>query len=363
MRILKKAVISAVVPAIVLWGYCARAEVKIIEADSACQMGDNDSGIARRIAVQEAKRKAIELAGTYVESLAVVKNYQLTRDEVKAYAVGLLETEVASEQMRGTTERPEIYIMARSTVDTDIVTAQIAHYRENELLEEQLKAASQENDSLKKERDALVRKLSAVKDKAKAEATRTKLAAVLTREEANDDTARVWAKIAPAFEEGNGKPPEIGSADLDASAAVLERVVKADPKNQRARHLLAVVYQRKGDRASAERELRAAIQLHPSNPIPHLSLGFLLKDSGRYQEALREFHFVERLRPHNLPIVFHAGITFKEFGKCGNAVQYLNRFLKAPRSTRYPRMRDQALMIVEECGGDRPGRHRHVRPQ
>ena len=68
----------------------AYAEVKIIEADSTFIMGDNDSKVdARRIATQEAKRKALELAGTYVESLTTVKNYQLTKDEVMSYTAGV----------------------------------------------------------------------------------------------------------------------------------------------------------------------------------------------------------------------------------------------------------------------------------
>ena len=115
----------------------ARGEVKTVEADATYVMGDNDSKVdARRVATQEAKRKALELAGAYVESLTVVKNYQLTKDEVKAYTAGILETEIASEQMRGTTEHPEIYIKARCTIDTDIITAQIDRYRENEDLKE-----------------------------------------------------------------------------------------------------------------------------------------------------------------------------------------------------------------------------------
>jgi predicted Zn-dependent protease len=345
-----------------LFSHAALAEIKIIDADSAYLMGDNDSKVdARRIAVQEAKRKALELAGSYVESLTVVKNHQLTKDEVKAYTAGILETEVVSEQMRGTTERPEISIKARCKIDTDILTAQIGRYRENELLEEQFAAASRENEELKKQRDLLVKQLSLEKDKAKAEVTRTKLDAVLTKEESNDDTTRIWAGLAPALEAGNGAGREIGQEDLDKSALVLERVVKTDPRNQRARHLLASVYQRKGDYAAAEQELRAAIQLHPSNPAPHLTLGLLLKERGRHQEALREFHFVERVRPRNLPVVFHAGMTFKDLGKCARAVQYFNRFLKDRRSVQYPRMREQALVIVGECGGDRPGRQRRAR--
>jgi tetratricopeptide (TPR) repeat protein len=325
-------------------------------------MGDNDSKVdARRIAVQEAKRKALEAAGTYVESLTVVKSYQLTKDEVKAYSAGVLETEVVSEQMHGTTDRPEIYIRTRCKIDTDALTAQIDRYKENDDLKEQLDSSAKENEDLRKERDALVRQLSAEKDKTKAEATRKKLDAVLAKEETNDDTKTVWINIGSKLVDVDENRQEIKQADLDDSAVVLERVVKINPQNQSARFLLASLYQRKGDFVAADNQLRTAIQQHPSNPAAHMKLGLLLKEQGRYQEALREFHFVERLRPRNPMMLFFTGMTFKQMGKCGMSVRYLNRFLRYKGVDVYPKKKEKAIQTIEECGGDRPGRLRRVR--
>ncbi|MDH4162559.1 MAG: hypothetical protein OEW15_07695, partial [Nitrospirota bacterium] len=71
----------------------AFAALKTIEAENLYHMGDNDSKLdARRISTQEAKRKALELAGTYVASLTEVKDYRLTKDEVTAYTAGIIET-------------------------------------------------------------------------------------------------------------------------------------------------------------------------------------------------------------------------------------------------------------------------------
>src|SRR5271169_3693187 len=141
------------------------AEIKVIESESTYIMGDNDSKVdARRIATQEAKRKVLELAGTYVESLTQVKNYQLTKDEIKSYTTGVLETEVVSEQMRGTTEHPEIYVKTRCKIDTDSLIAQIGKFQENEDLKEQVNATAKENDDLKKERDELVKQLASEKN-------------------------------------------------------------------------------------------------------------------------------------------------------------------------------------------------------
>jgi tetratricopeptide (TPR) repeat protein len=340
-----------------LIGLPVRAEVKIIEAESTYIMGDNDSKIdARRIAIQEAKRKALELAGTYVESLTVVKNYQLSKDEIKSYTAGILETEVAAEQMRGTTEHPEIYIEARCKVDTDVLASRIKTFRESEELKDQLNAAARENEDLRKERDALVKQLAADKDKTKASATRQKLDTVLAKEEANDEAHKVWINIGSQLDQADDGSREIKQADLDNSAAVLQKAIKVNPQNQRARYMLASIYQRKGNISAAEDVLRTALKRAPSNIDLHMKLGILLKDQGRYPAALQEFHFVERARPHNPMMLFYSGMTFKQMGQCGRTVPYLHGFLKDQRINQYPQKKHIAIQAIKECDGDRPGR-------
>lgn len=127
-------------------------------------------------------------------------------------------------------------------------------------------------------------------------------------------------------------------------------MVRVNPQNQRARYLLAVIYQKMGDPAAAENELRTVIQGNPLNPIPHLRLGMLLRERGRYEEALKEFHVVERLRPHNPMILFYTGMTMKDVGKCGRAVQYLKRFIMHKRVDKFPKKKELAMEAIEACG-------------
>jgi tetratricopeptide (TPR) repeat protein len=344
---------------LLLLGVNSHAEVEIIEADSTYIMGDNDSKVdARRIALQEAKRKALELAGTYIENLTQVQNYQLTNDEIKSYTAGILETEVVSERMGGTTDHPEISIKTRCKIDTDILTAQINRFRASEDLKEQLSAAAREKDALQKERDALVKQLAAQTSKTKAEAARSKLDTVLAKEEANDETNKVWMNIGPQLLDRETTGRELNKAELDSATMTLQKSVNANPDNLRARSMLAAVYQREGKFDLAEQELRAAVKTNPSNPMQHVKLGDLLKEQGRYKEALREYHFVERLKPHSPLIFYSMGMTYKAMMKCGLSVQYLNRFIKSPQSNNFPVKKEAALQSVEECGGNRPGRMR-----
>lgn len=339
-----------------------RAEVKVIEADSSYVVGDNDTNVgARRIATQQAQRKALELAGTYVESLTEVKNYQLTKDDIKTYTAGILETKVVADELRGTAARRESYIKVQCKIDTAVLLSQIDRYRESEDLKEQLDASAKDNEALRKERDALVTQLKAEKDKAKAAATRQKLDTVLAKEEANDETNKVWINIGSQLVQVDENGRQIKQADLDNSSVILQKALKANPQNPRARTMLASIYQRKGNAFQAEQELRTAIQRNPSNPLLHLRLGILLHNQAKYQDALRELHVVERTRPHNPDMLFYTGMTFKQLGKCPRSVQYLNRFLKDPRANNFPRKKEIAVQTVETCGGDRPGRARKFR--
>jgi len=338
----------------------AHAEIKVIEAENTYAMGDNDSKVdARRIATQEATRKALELAGTYVASLTQVKEYRLSKDEVTTYTAGVVETEIVSEDMRGTTRHPEIYIKARCKIDTNVLLEQIDRYRENQELREQLEASARESARLRKEREELLKQLAAERDRGKAEDTRKKLDAVLTQAESIDDTNRVWSAVSrnTDFSDPEAQPITITQADLDKYTVSMQRAIQVNPGNQRARMLLASLYQNRGNNKATENELRTAMAQNPANPLLHMKLGVLLKDQGRYDEALKEFQFIEQKRPNEPHMLFMTGMTHKAKGNCRMAIAYLKRFMMFTKRNDRPRiapLKQRALEARQECG-DRPG--------
>ncbi len=338
----------------------AFAEVKTIEVGSGYVMGDNDSKImARKIATQEAQRKALEHAGTFVETLTVVKDYKLTKDEIKAYTAGVIETKVLKEEMRGTAEKPEIYINVRCKIDTDVLMQQIEQYRESEELKEQLMATAQENEALKKERDQLVSELSREQDKTRADDTRRRLDLVLAKAESNNETAKVWNNYAlrEQFGDGQGDNGRLAQAELDNASATLNKAVRINPENQRARVMLAAIYRKEGKLGAAERELGEVLKYNPNNPFARMQYGRLLRERGMYREALVEFRAVEQRRPGGVHMLFNTGMTYKSLGECEPALSYLSRFLRSTRHDRRPkfkRMRRKAAKVIRKCGGRPP---------
>jgi tetratricopeptide (TPR) repeat protein len=351
---LSMALLLAFLPA-----YAAFADIKVIEAESTYIMGDNDSKVdGRRIATQEAQRKALELAGTYVASITQVREYRLTKDQVTAYTAGIVETEIIADETRGTLDHPALYIKARCSVDTDVLVQQIGRYRENEELREQLESAAKEKEALRKERDALQKQLATEQDKAKAAETRKKLDSVLTTEESMDDTNRVWVRLSPRIDFYGGKESrqEIPAADIDASTAALQTAIARDPGNVRARILLASIHHQQHDNAAAERELRAALQRAPNNALLHLQLGIVLREQGKFQEALREFRVIEHKRPNQPQMLFQTGLTHKAAGNCRLAVGYMKRMLMYTKKNDRPeiaKLKPKAKEVIDACG-DQP---------
>ena len=337
----------------------ALAEIKVIEADSTYILGDNDSKVdARRIATQEAQRKALELSGTFLASITQVKEYKLTKDEVTAYTAGVVETQIVVDESRGTANHPEQYIKARCTVDTDVLLRQIDRYRENQELREQVEIAARERDTLRKERDALQKQLAAEKDKTKADETRKKLDVVLTREESNDDTARAWVKLSPRMDFYGGKESrqEMPQAELETAAKNLQKAVQVNPGNVRARILLASVYQQGNDNAAAEKELRSALESAPNSALVHLKLGIVLREQGKYQDAFKEFRFIEHKRPNQPQMLFQTALTHKASGNCRLASAYMKRLLLYTKKNDRPdiaKLKPKAKAVIEECG-DQP---------
>src|SRR5262249_21731126 len=94
-----------------LESYQAYPAEKIITAEATYIMGDAESpSFAEAMALQKAKRSALEQAGTYVESYATTVGQDLTRDEIQTIAGGVLQVEVVEKRRTLVSEGMHFYI-------------------------------------------------------------------------------------------------------------------------------------------------------------------------------------------------------------------------------------------------------------
>jgi len=97
------------------------AETKTITAEAIYTMGDGETpAFAESMVLLKAKQRALEEAGTYVQSYTHVRNLDVTVDEIKTIAGGILEVSVIEKKRELLKEGGErFYTRIRALVTTD----------------------------------------------------------------------------------------------------------------------------------------------------------------------------------------------------------------------------------------------------
>ncbi len=133
-----------------------QAETKTILSEAIYSMGDGETpAFAEAMVLQKAKQRALEEAGTYVESFTHVRNLDLTLDEIKTIAGGVMKTEVVEHTRTLEGNSTRFYIKIRALVTTDRI--------EDLARRKQLGPLAAENKKLQNEVATLTRDLDDLK--------------------------------------------------------------------------------------------------------------------------------------------------------------------------------------------------------
>jgi hypothetical protein len=131
------------------------ANVRVVHATGEYRMGDHDTrSDAVRLAVEDAKREALEQVATYLESVTEITNMDVTRDEIRTYTAGIVM--VLDQKITTWLEEQTVVIRADLTaqVDPNEVAQAITALRENESAKNELVALRSETDQLRQQLDA-----------------------------------------------------------------------------------------------------------------------------------------------------------------------------------------------------------------
>jgi len=140
------------------------AAIEEIEASGQHHMGDRDSKLdGRRLALQDAKRKALESAGTYIESFTEVKNAQLSQDIIRSYTAGIVEVREVDEKAEMVGQSLAITIRVKARIDKDVVVRQIAALWKDRETQRELEAARKKIQQYEQQVAGLSRELQTAK--------------------------------------------------------------------------------------------------------------------------------------------------------------------------------------------------------
>jgi len=136
--------------------------LRVVTSSSEYRLGDHDTRTdATRLAIETAKRDALEQVATYLESVTEVKNLDITRDEIRSYTAGIIT--VLNQQTSTRIENGDIVVHVDLTAQADEheVIQAIAALRENESAKQQLVSLRAETDQLRLQLEAANQALAA----------------------------------------------------------------------------------------------------------------------------------------------------------------------------------------------------------
>jgi hypothetical protein len=119
------------------------------------RMREHDTRIeAARMAIEEAKRQALEQVATYLESVTEVHNPDVTRDEIRTYSAGMVT--VLAQRTSARLDEGDVVIRAELTaqVDEREVVQAIASLREHDTVKQELLSLEAKTDQLRQQLSA-----------------------------------------------------------------------------------------------------------------------------------------------------------------------------------------------------------------
>jgi predicted O-linked N-acetylglucosamine transferase (SPINDLY family) len=118
------------------------------------------------------------------------------------------------------------------------------------------------------------------------------------------------------------------AGNLPAAAEACQAVLRREPGNVEALHLLALVAERGGNRALAVELLRAAVARRADLPVLHFSLGNALRVSGQLAQAIDSYRAALRLAPDYADALINLGIVLAGSGQREEAARAWQRALE-----------------------------------
>ncbi len=256
------------------------AETKEIIAEGTYCMGDGETPmVAEERALLDAKRTALEQAGTYVESYSATKNYQLTADEIHVIASGIMEVTVLDKHRVMAGNNIDFWVKIKAVVATDKIEDMRARMKELSTTED-YKKLQEDYEKSQQEVAALKQQL---------------------RETSNDtDRQRIRGQIADS-----------------------ETVFSAD------------LWFDRGNRRMADYQYEAAISayteaitLNPGFSRAYLKRGQVYTNTGRYQQAIDDFDKAIAINPQLTLAYFGKGIIYDKLGRRHEAIETYRTFIE-----------------------------------
>lgn len=325
------------------------AEPTVVTVEGKYAMGDLDTKKdARTLAIMEAKRIALEKAGTYIESSTEVKNFSLTKDQINTLAAGIMSVDVLKEEWKMAGENMVALVLIRATIDT-------THLREriHDLHDE--KKTMDDSADIRKQLAVLQQELAELREKQGA-AAGGKTAAPELKEKHDRIMNQVTALD---ILEGGNRALDAGQRDRALSAFTTALAMDSSLSDAYAGQ--AIVFYQTDRTAEAMEKIDAALKLDSRSPKNYIVKAMILKKQGKYELALASLDRAIELKPRNPRPYMLRGSIYATLKRPAAALEDLARACNLGN----PGACDRIKQLKQKSGGrniEPLQEKRHVRP-
>jgi tetratricopeptide (TPR) repeat protein len=334
---LKKALLLLLV--FILMSGISNAEIKtFVHTVRQPFSGSQSPDDARVAATHKAKREVLEMAGTYLETLTIVEDGRLTKDQILALASGVLKTEIISQKPYISGEGYGVIVKVRVKVDTGQVEQNLKRLmndkkamkqlvalrkRDKELLEriERLEEAdrrlskTKETQGVKKIRDEL---------KKDFQQTTKGLDAVALRKQAMEllDKNLTYREI--ALQGLSQETIEL----LQEAIELLNKAIFLDPSYAEAYLTRGGEYRLLKQYVRAIQDFDKAIELAPSLTNAYYARGDIYRVLKQYDRAIKDFDKTIELAPSYAMAYTNRGDIYSDLKQYARAIKDFDKAIE-----------------------------------
>lgn len=288
------------------------AETKTFIQEYTYQACAEDSkNSSRTIALMKVKRLLLEELGTYLESVAEVKEFNLTKDQITTLTAGVVQAEIIEEKWD--TGTLEYWIKAGIKANSSDVIKSIDFLRKNHQTTGELENARKRSDDLLKETERLRKELATATGDKKQKDTEAYNKAIKELNAAEWFETGYQANLAAGWQEALG---------------AFTKVIELNPQDAMAYFYRGVAYDSLGNYKQAITDYNKAIDLGPKLAIAHTNRGMAYHKLSNYKQAIADYDKVIELNPQDAMAYNNRGIAYDNLGNNKQAIADYNKAME-----------------------------------
>lgn len=258
------------------------AAYQSIEAEGFYCMGDNDTRTqGKEWAWKDAKRMALEKAGTYLKSSTQVVNGQVTKDEITAVASGMIKLERMIKEefsLENNGKSQVVRVKGVFSIDFGDLEKKIEELKKNEQGQEAIRQLA----DLQARYNQLLGENKNLKDQIAQAKTPQQMAKLATKEKQVQNSLNASQWLEKGIEAYNNR-------DYNSALEAFDQVVLLDPGYAKAYYYRGITYHNLKFYQQALSDYNKCLSLMPRNADTYNNRAILYSDQGNWQNSLLDY--------------------------------------------------------------------------